>query len=267
MDVPEPRGAPGVAHAQQLTSLVLQLPGWTLRRGILKGFFALFPHPKQKCEGYRAVECGIGVALQAHPRHQLTVRAPGSMATSSGLRVSRPKGRFWVILSTSYSQWHPLWEHQPCLSLVGCTRSRAWHPLAPSRVPLPVLREQDKNTGVLLLLPLLGVPVPQSAGSTASTCSASTLALGRISLSSFVWTRLVAACPRRLLAESHTFSVVACFWDLRGMVICAHSILQLQYLPVVCLVEPRRFETCTQSMLQLLWYVSGNCAEWRSENI
>ena len=71
-------------------------------------------------------------------------------------------------------------------------------------------------------------------------------------------------CPRRLLAESHTFSVVVCFWDLRGMVICAHSILQLQYLPVVCLLEPRRFEKCTQSMLQLTWYISRNCAEWRS---
>ena len=55
--------------------------------------------------------------------------------------------------------------------------------------------------------------------------------------------------------------------NLRRTVICAHSILQLQYLPVVCLLEKRRFETCTQSMLQLLWYVSGNCGEWRSENI
>ena len=45
-----------------------------------------------------------------------------------------------MILSTSYSQWHPPWERWPCLRWVSCTGSRAWHPLAPSRVFLRVLR-------------------------------------------------------------------------------------------------------------------------------
>ena len=149
-------------------------------------------------------------------------------------------------LSTSYTQWHPPWERQPCLSLVF------WP---------PVLRWQDKYTGVLLLFPLLGVLVLRSAGSTASRCSASTLALGRISLISSVWTRLSTEAFGRI---SHIFCGGMFFWDLRRTVICAHSMLQLQYLPVVCLLEPRRFEKCTQSMLQLPWYVSANCAEWRS---
>ena len=92
VDVPEPRGAPGVAHAQQLTSRAAA--AWLdAPQGHSEGFFRTFPQPQKKCEGYRAVECGNGIALRARPRHQLIVRAPGSMATSSGLGVSRPKAR------------------------------------------------------------------------------------------------------------------------------------------------------------------------------
>ena len=85
VDAHEPHGAPGVAHAQQLTSLVLQLPGWTLRRCILT-----LPRP-QKVRRVPGSRVRNWCRTPARPRHQLTVRAPGSMSTSSGLAVSRRK--------------------------------------------------------------------------------------------------------------------------------------------------------------------------------
>ena len=69
-DVPGPRGAPGLAHAQQLTSRAAA--AWlNAPQGHSEGFlFALF-RDQEKCEGYRAVECGTGVALQ--PVHVISL--------------------------------------------------------------------------------------------------------------------------------------------------------------------------------------------------
>ena len=93
MDVPELHGAPSVARAQQLTSRAaaawLDAPQ-VHSEGFF--FFALFPGPKKvrRVLGSRVWKWH---RTPARPRHQLKVRAPGSMATSSGLGVIRRKAR------------------------------------------------------------------------------------------------------------------------------------------------------------------------------
>ena len=64
VDVPEPRGAPGVARAQQLTSRAAA--AWLDAPQVHSEgfFFSHFSPAPKKCEGYRAVECGNGIALQ-----------------------------------------------------------------------------------------------------------------------------------------------------------------------------------------------------------
>ena len=112
-----------------------------------------------------------------------------------------------------------------CLAELCGSESRAWHPLAPSWVPLPSPGQENRGC------------------------------LSWVCLLHNAWV------DSNYMFCVHDGGGL---WDLRRMGTCVQSMLQLPCLPVVCFMVLRRLVKCAQSMLQLPWYVSENYAEWRN---
>ena len=136
VDVHEPHGAPGVAHAQQLTSRAAA--AWLDAPQVHSElFFHTFPRPQKSAKGTGQ----SSAELVSH----------SSPSTSSAYGQST-----WIDVDVAWTRCDVLGDPQhellpvapavgaPAVLELGCTRSRAWHPLVPSRVPLPVLQGRIK---------------------------------------------------------------------------------------------------------------------------
>ena len=146
-----------LAQVQQLEGLLLalQLPGWKLHRGNLKGFFALFL-PEQKVRQSPRSRVRHCCRTPARPRHQLMAKAPGLRATytrtlmaTCGSEWTTASGRSSAPTSSGTSRGDGDPGGCSC-----CTSTVAW--------PSSVARGQ----GLGIPWPLLGCPCRPRASKT-----------------------------------------------------------------------------------------------------